>query len=224
MSQPEATPPADGASALLAAAAKTPGAGRRPRYTPKAKEPKPPVETGASSGEPVPAAQEPPAQPEPAPATKDADAAPSAAQQPTEPPKPAEEAPAPNSAPETPPSSSAETPPQPDPAEKEPPPPTGEVGFPAKPLSFESVFTRKRQPDMDPEMFAMVQQRQMKLLKSLANIVLMFQERREEYDRSVASAVAAGFPKEELAKLAIAHDCAPFLEAALGEHLPGTPQ
>lgn len=220
--QPESTP-ADGAAALLAAADKT-GGGRRQRYVPAGKKAaKPAADKPAEAAAPqpdAPAAQVPPPAAEPVQETKDTGDATPAAQEAPEPPpaepveKPKAEAPA--SPPETP-RSGAQAPPPP----PETPNSSGEVGFPSKPLSFESVFT-PRTHDMDPEMFAMVQQRQEKLLKSMANIVKMFNERRGEFDKSVRAAVASGFPKAELVKLAVAHDCLPLLEAALGEQFPGT--
>lgn len=196
MSQPEATAE-DGASALLAAANKS--GGRRTRYVPAAKVDKAAV--AAPTG-----AQQPADAPEPAPAAQEPAKAPEPAQRPSQP------------VAEAPPAPPAQEPPPP--AEEQAAESGAEVAFPAKPLSFESVFTR-RTHDMDPEMFAMISQRQVKLLKSLASIVNMFNDRVGEYHKSVTSAVAAGFPKDELARLAITHDCAPVLESILGE-LPDT--
>lgn len=217
MSQPKPTAPADGAAALIAAADGT--GGRRKRYTPSAKTPK---------AEPsVAAPQEPAQEPEAASAPEETGGtvpAPQAAPQPetkAEPPAPPKqpeqpiaEAPAPDA-----------TKPTPDPPSSTPDPPsstpssTTDVAFPATPLRFESVFTRPTHT-MDPEMYAMVRQRQEKILKSLTNIVKMFLDRKDEYEGAVRTAVAAGFPKDDLVKLAVQYDCGPFLEAVLGEPPP----
>lgn len=213
MSQPDATTPTDGASALLAAAEKSgDGPRRKARYIPKAKK-----EETAPADSPAPAAapaQEAAEKPEPVPAPEDTGGAATATQKPSQPeaePK-APEAPASSEAP------AAETPaPEADDdAAQGGSNSTTDVAFPVTPLRFESVFTRPTHT-MDPEMFAMFRQRQEKILKSLANIVKMFLDRKEEYEGAVRTAVAAGFPKDELAKLAVQHDCAPFLEAVLGE-------
>jgi outer membrane biosynthesis protein TonB len=210
VSQPKPTAPADGAAALIAAADGT--GGRRKRYTPSAKTPK--------AEPPVAAPQEPAQEPETASAPEETGGtvpAPQAAPQPetkAEPPappkqpeQPVAEAPAPEA-----------TKPTPDPPSSTPSS-TTDVAFPATPLRFESVFTRPTHT-MDPEMYAMVRQRQEKILKSLTNIVTMFLDRKDEYERAVRTAVAAGFPKDDLVKLAVQYDCGPFLEAVLGEPPP----
>lgn len=222
MSQPEeAATPTDGASALLAAADKR-STTRRVRYVPKGK-------PGAVKPEPADPSQEPAAAPqEPA----DASAAPQSgdtARQEVKPPQKPSEDRAETVAPAAP--TAKHEPPDAEPkaeagSEREsddagPPAPssTTEVAFPPKQLDLASVFAPKPDHGMDPEMFKMVAERQVKLLKSLGNLVNMFNERRGEYENSVRSATAAGFPKAELARLAIAHDCLPFLEAVLGERL-----
>jgi outer membrane biosynthesis protein TonB len=197
---PTTTPPADGANALLAAAEGT--GGRRVRYTPKAKKP------------PTAAPQQPAEKPEEAPGAEDTSDAASTPQEAAEPVEQTE-APQPPTSTPAPPAPDA---PRPDaePTSENTTNSTTDVAFPATPLRFESVFS-KPVHDMDPEMFAMFRQRQDKILKSLANIVNMFLDRKDEYEKAVRTAVAAGFPKGELAKLAVQYDCGPFLEAVLGE-------
>jgi hypothetical protein len=81
-----------------------------------------------------------------------------------------------------------------------------EIILPPPPPNFSRLFQPAAKPAMDPMMFRVYTDAQVKVAKSLRSIMDMFLQRWQEYSDVLAKAREEGYPEEEVQRIAIQYN------------------